>query len=130
MNIKKFKFEIGGYFSNNYEIELQQGGEVVFRKETDDFHRSEEIILSPPPKVIQKLEKFLADCNWREEYSNPVCDGEQWGLKATIGDKELNVYGSNCYPADFKKFMRILYDMTGFKEFKNYRIPKDFIEEA
>lgn len=107
-----FDFSIGGYFSST---------------NLDIFYRRQELYCKQPympgfpaehARVIQvrynpawdKLLQFLEQCKWEKSYHDPeTLDGTQWSLSATCRNRfRIRSSGSNAYPADFRKFLRLL----------------------
>ena len=108
----KFNFFIGGYFGTNFHVKL--------KKEELHFYISNyhiDFSCEKPRHIItikdnldwQKLVEFLNLQNWKREYKNDdILDGTQWEI-SFVGEKsKLTSYGSNEYPIEFNKLIRLL----------------------
>jgi hypothetical protein len=114
----KFKFYIGGYFGTSYEIKLKKE-ELLFYISDRSFPR--DLVSERPTHIIsvkdnldwQKLIKFLDSQDWKPSYFNDdVLDGTQWKISFSSENSKLKSSGSNEYPTEFKKFMRLLNAIT------------------
>lgn len=109
----KFKFFIGGYFGTNIKIELKKDELCFF---VSDFAIDFDVN-NLPTHIISikndpdwnKLSQFFKTVYWNSHYDNTeIMDGTQWEIVFRCGESQLKSYGSNAYPAEFKKFIRLL----------------------
>jgi hypothetical protein len=114
----KFKFFIGGFFGTSYEIKLKKE-DLLFYISDRSFPRN--LLNDIPTHTIpvkdnsdwQKLIKFLESQSWKPQYTNyEVLDGTQWEISFKSENSKLKSSGSNEYPTEFKKFMRLLNAIT------------------
>lgn len=114
----KFKFSIGGFFGTSYEIKLKKE-DLLFYISDRTFRR--DLLNDIPTHIIpvkdnlnwQKLIKFLDSQDWKPSYFNDdILDGTQWEISFTSENSKLKSSGSNEYPTEFKKFMRLLNAIT------------------
>jgi hypothetical protein len=114
----KFKFSIGGFFGTSYEIKLKKEA-LLFYISDRSFPR--DLLNDIPTHIIpvkenlnwQKLIKFLESQDWKPSYFNEdILDGTQWEISFTSENSKLKSSGSNEYPTEFKKFMRLLNAIT------------------
>ena len=121
-SIESFKFDIGGYFSSNFEFLLQQNIITFF---SFDFH-FEKGIEHRKELSTEALDLFISNLNelnvinWNNKYDNNfVSDGEQWEIEIKYNNtKKKAIYGSNEYPgskpysygrtAEFNEFLGAL----------------------
>jgi hypothetical protein len=114
----KFKFFIGGFFGTSYEIKLKKE-DLLFYISDRSFPRN--LLNDIPTHTIpvkdnsdwQKLIKFLESQSWKPQYTSyDVLDGTQWEISFNSENSKLKSSGSNEYPTEFKKFMRLLNAIT------------------
>ena len=112
----KFKFFIGGYFGTNFEVKLEKE-DLLFYISDRSFNIRSEV----PTHIIpiqdnldwQKLVKFLKTLDWKRRYENSgMLDGTQWEISFSCEGLKLKSSGSNEYPTEFKKFIRLLNAIT------------------
>ena len=114
----KFKFFMGGYFGTSFHIKLKKE-ELLFY--ITDLPVPDEILFEKPTHIIpikdnldwQKLVTFLNSLEWKHYYNNvEIMDGTQWEISFSSEKSKLKSSGSNEYPTEFKKFIRLLNTIT------------------
>lgn len=119
----KFKFFIGGYHGNHFEVVLQKEDLCFF---VDDIPmgiwedtKPNYIISIKQDEDWQDLIKLMESLKWKRKYcDNEIMDGTQWKLVFKSSHNKLNCYGSNEYPEDFDAFINRLSLFT-----KKHKIP-------
>jgi len=104
-----FYFEVGG-FGDRQTLELMEDGEIVVKlgQAKIPWFYEGAIQLNPNSK---KWATFLVEIEnlrvweWEASYHQlDMCDGSQWELQMTMGDKSVKSYGSNKLPENFDQF--------------------------
>lgn len=141
MKIKKFEFNIDGYFRDSYSLKYKKGifeyranvaeikitninpviknnyhFENVAIFQTDSF--DEDLIISEERKnnFFKYISKYCK--SWESDYQNyEVCDGTSWECIIWIDDFKLASHGYEAYPSNFKSFMNKLKILTSGKIF-------------
>ena len=112
----KFKFFIGGYFGTNVEVKLEKEDLLFYISDRSFDFRSEDpthIISIKDNLDWQKLVKFLATLEWEKHYRDEgILDGNHWEISFRTKESKLKSSGSNEYPIEFKKFIRLLNAIT------------------
>ena len=104
-----FYFEVGG-FGDRQTLELMENGEIIVKlgqAKIPWFYEGEKQ-LKPN---CEKWAVFLGEVEnldvwkWEPSYHQmDMCDGSQWELQMTKGDKSIKSYGSNKLPEKFDQF--------------------------
>jgi|GEM_PF-3395423 len=102
----EFSFKIGGFLGDNYKLVLEDDG--LFYSEGMYSIEPAAIIDIKENKDWPMLVDFLTVCKWEEAYDSDILDGTQWNLKFRNGEKKIECYGSNNYPADFKELVGLI----------------------
>jgi hypothetical protein len=143
MKIRKFKFNIGGYFGASYSLEYKKG---MFQYRANEMEPI--ILIEQPPKnwdfskvknseLIQydstnedlkiskeKLTQFVKYVSrycksWDKEFMNDeILDGTSWSCDIWIDDFRLKSNGQNEYPSNFNSFLNKLSALTSGKIFE------------
>ena len=123
----RFDFFIGGYFGTNQKV-VKDGNDLLCYESLYPVDQSEvsRISLLNNPKW-ERIVEFLQICDWRNEYvEEGVCDGTQWTLNANDSDIQLDCYGSNAYPSNFKAFVDLLNSLMTSHDFEISFVENDF----
>jgi hypothetical protein len=98
----KLKVSIGGFMGPSFSIQLQENGMVVYEAYGGGHILEDRVEIRP---TGSEWAGFLEEINrlgvwkWRREYSLQVCDGTQWKLEVEHAGRNIEVFGSNCYPS-------------------------------
>lgn len=143
MNIKKFQFSIGGYFSPSYSIKYVDGL-FLYRANThglntiihinpvyenDSQFEHEAIVQSDDldenlvltKERIDKFYKYISRyCKtWQKDYCDTnILDGTSWECDIWIDDFRLQSGGQNKFPSNFESFLNKLSTLTKGKIFE------------
>jgi hypothetical protein len=143
LKVKKFNFNIGGYFGSTYSLELVDGL-FLYRATTDgrttisqinpiyenDSQFEHEVIVQSDSmnedlvlteEIIEKFHKYISRyCKtWEQDYANyDICDGTSWECDIWIENFRLKSSGQNKYPSNFKSFLYKLSVLTKGKIFE------------
>lgn len=96
---KKLLFEIGGYGSSSFKIELK--GNTLKYYDGLPFEFREVEIFKPSDQEWKQLRKVLNEVEiwkWSRQYESDVLDGTQWSLEISYEDISMKSYGNNAYP--------------------------------
>jgi len=96
---KKLIFEIGGYDSSSYSLELK-GDRLKYNDGYVPVIRDENFF-KPSDKEWIQLRKDLDKVgvwNWSRQYESDVLDGTQWSFEVSYEDNSIKIYGNNAYP--------------------------------
>ncbi|GHT21696.1 hypothetical protein FACS189430_02170 [Bacteroidia bacterium] len=116
-NINEVYLYVGGYFSgySSCKIEKTQSGAIAHFESSlwnmPDFPLGKEkdlqLTTTEWSLFVHKL--LTRVINWEKEYFDPDrYDGIQWKLKISgLSKKPLKFFGSNLYPSDWNKFVKI-----------------------
>lgn len=109
----KFEFSIGGYSGSSFDIKLD--GTDMWCTEIEQvkiFNNDIRISILENDKW-QQLLQFLSTRNWKGEYINhDILDGTSWELMVETNAFDIDCCGSNAYPKGFKKFLKLLNNIT------------------
>jgi hypothetical protein len=114
--LSHFYFEVGG-FGDRQTLELMEDGEIFVKlgQAKIPWFYDGNINLKPN---LEKWSEFLFKVdklhvwNWEPSYHQmDMCDGSQWELQMTIGNRNLKSYGSNKLPENFEEFKEALKDL-------------------
>jgi hypothetical protein len=115
-NIKRIEASIGGYFGTSYKFEVDLvSGEFFWSTEGDDFEPG--IASKMDSEGLEIFIEALSKCrvlSWKNEYMDrDVLDGTQWSLDIQLDDLCIEKSGSNAYPKEWKRFCKVIQNMTG-----------------
>jgi hypothetical protein len=111
-----FKFSIGGYPGPFFHLEVLDG-RLRCSYAATDADKPEVITI---PIVANKkwisLIGFLSKQKWKERYiEEGIVDGTGWSLTVKSAAVHIHSSGFNAYPRGFKKFLRLLNEVTAEK---------------
>jgi hypothetical protein len=109
----KFEFSIGGYSGPSLHVKLD-GNYLLCSTiaEIEQFNIEQRISIHENEKWGQLLQ-FLSTRNWKGEYINhDILDGTSWELMVETNAFNIDCCGSNAYPKGFKKFLKLLNNIT------------------
>lgn len=120
----KFKFFIGGYFGTNVEVKLEKDDLMFYISEYPFNLRNESpshIIPIKDNSDWLTFVQFLQTVDLKYRYENyGILDGTQWELSFSCRGTKIRSSGSNEYPPESKKFIRLFKAIT-----RNHDIPFD-----
>jgi len=96
---KKLIFEIGGYNSSSFKLELK--GKRLKYHEGLLPAVGEEEYFKPSDQEWKQLREDLDNLgvwNWSRQYESDVLDGIQWSFEVYYEDDSIKIYGNNSYP--------------------------------
>lgn len=111
-NTEYFEFQIGGFFCGFSRIMVERCGHVCTAAYAPGFANPEDATkIEIPEEMFFKFLKSVYNVGlweWEDEYVDPdVLDGTQWTIRVRMQNQEEHEwYGSNAYPAVWKKFIR------------------------
>ena len=129
----KFKFSIGGYLANCFELEWADP--VLKYRQAQGAYMFEpraELALTPTDEAWEEFWLAVEAAGvwqWNRKYdNNNVDDGVQWSLTINHLGKQLSCWGSNAYPGGhdtsyskksaFGQFIQALKKLTGQKKIR------------
>ena len=114
--LSHFYFEVGG-FGDRQTLELMDDGEIVVKlgqAKIAWFYGGSTQLKPDSEKwaiFLIEIEK-LRIWDWEASYHQmDMCDGSQWELQMTMGDKSVKSYGSNKLPKNFDQFKEALTEL-------------------
>lgn len=116
-NLESFRFSIGGFLGDSYELTIYQEGNLwqwveKARIEKDRFEpKTRKKVISD--KMVTELKacmKGISILGWDNEYWDAaVLDGTQWDISIGLGaGMGFKTYGSNCFPRGFDQLTSTL----------------------
>jgi hypothetical protein len=121
---RRFRISIGGFGGPHYEVRLVNGR---LRYQADFSTLPEKI--SPTAKEWETFWATVQRCdlwNWALHYDDSdICDGTQWEIEVTLGERRLRSSGSNAYPGGegtgyskcFRLLLRAVRKLVGGRSF-------------
>jgi len=109
-----FEFYTGGFAGRSFNILLEDGA-LHCRSFGVNYGTLEELIKIPIDghEDWNSLMEYLTTRRWKGEYVNEdILDGNHWTLKVVSDPTNIDANGANAYPRGFKKFLRMLNDIT------------------
>ncbi|MCD4711751.1 MAG: hypothetical protein K8R73_00575 [Clostridiales bacterium] len=115
-DIVSIKVDVGGYFSGNYEVEL----DFISRRLSWRFFyvtsdkRFEKTIRQKTLNDFIDTIKNLKLMDWDSEYLDlDICDGTQWGIEISKKDDKIMIRGDNKFPDEWDEFCQLISRTTG-----------------
>lgn len=120
----QFRIDISGFTGPNYEVRLVRGR---LRYQSERAGSSE--MCAPTEEHWQQFWATVQKCdlwNWAPRYDDfDICDGTQWGVEITLGERRLRSCGSNAYPGGegmgyskpFRLLLRAVRQLIGGRSF-------------
>jgi hypothetical protein len=109
-----FEFYTGGFTGRSFNILLEDG--TLCCRSFGVNYGTLEVLIKIPVEGHEHwkcLLQYLTTQKWKGEYINEdVLDGTHWTLKVVNDPTNIDANGSNAYPRGFKKFLRMLNDIT------------------
>ena len=111
-----FLFQVGG-FGDRQTLEMSEDGEIIIKPGQAGiawFYEGEAQLKPDPGKWAAFMAKIdeLRVWDWEASYYQlDMCDGTQWELELTMGDKNVKSYGSNKRPQSFDQFKDALAEL-------------------
>lgn len=126
---------VGGYFAGYYEVDinfknrkLKWSNSGAIEDEHNEENLYEKINISNNfernyyEKTLRKktLDKFIDELkmlnllNWKSRYiEHGICDGTQWNIEIIRNGRNINKYGDNKFPDEWKDFCRLIAKISG-----------------
>lgn len=116
-----FKFSIGGYPGPFFHLETWND-QLVCRYVLTAEKQLETVIIPIEANVKwNDVIAFLSSRKWKEQYIEAdIVDGTNWELHVKSATVDIRSSGSNAYPPGFRKFLRLLNEITAEKEVTIY----------
>lgn len=106
-----FKFYIGGYFGESFQLEWLADGllcQTEYQREAEYKEPSDIFITLNDDPQWKAVIDYLSTQNWEAEYISPALDGTQWELEVVTDKVNIKSRGSNAFPSGFKDFLKPL----------------------